>query len=470
MVLTFVRISRPNGKDMTRRPLFRVPAAMHLAVLLFVAVSITTRFAAASDQRTVSSLLKPLADRDLFSGSVVVVRNGGIVAEQSSGYANREQKTPIGPGTRFYVASVTKSFTATAILFLRDAGKLSLDDPISKFIPDFPHGSITIRQALTHTSGLQHPVFYPDYYDLAQRSYSTGEAAALFKDRPLLSAPGTQSRYSDYNYTLLARIIEIASGRGYSQFLTEDIFRPQHLNSAGNHASWAQIVVNRAVGYQPVGMEDFENARYFDYSIATGAASVYMSAEDLAHWIEAIGSGSVLSPQSTSELLGTSDHAGLLQSREIAGHRAIALNGWDNIGFAAEAVYFPDSHLAIAVTTNQNDSGIARYLTEGIAQSLLVKKKVEPPQFSKKVTDPQRFAGKYRFGPDFYVPGQELEIVVRNGELFDLQKNPERLMGLMPMSDGSFIYRSHWARVTFQQENGRMVGLMFDNFKATKIP
>lgn len=455
---------------MKRQSLFRVPPAKRLAVLLIVAVSIKTGFAAAPDQRTVSSLLKPLADRDLFSGSVVVVRDGRIVAEQNSGYADREQRTPIGAETRFYVASVTKSFTATAILSLRDAGKLSLDDPISKFIPDFPHGIITIRQLLTHTSGLQHPVFYPDYYDLAKRSYSTEEAVALFKDRPLLSAPGTQHRYSDYNYTLLARIIEIASGKGYGQFLTEHSFHPQQLSSAGNHASWAQIVVNRAAGYQPVGMNDFENTRYFDYSIATGAASVYMSAEDLAHWIEAIGSASVLSPQSTHELLGTSDHAGLLQNRDIAGHRAIALNGWDNIGFAADALYFPDSHLAIAVTTNQNDSGIAPFLTGAIAQSFLKKEPVEPPQFSKKVTDPQRFAGKYRFGSNFYVPGQELEIVVRNEELFDLQKNPERLMGLIPMLDGSFMYRSHWARVTFQQENGRVVALMFDDFKAAKIP
>ena len=200
--------------DIARRSLFRVRPGKHLAFLLLLAVSFKTAFAETPDQRTLSSFLKPLADRDLFSGSVVVVRDGHIVAEQNSGYANREQRTLTGAGTRFYVASVTKSFTATAILLLRDAGKLSLDDPISKFMSDFPHGAITIRQLLTHTSGLQHPVFYADYYDLAKRSYSTAEAVALFKDRPLLNAPGTQRRYSDYNYTLLARIIEIASAQG----------------------------------------------------------------------------------------------------------------------------------------------------------------------------------------------------------------------------------------------------------------
>jgi len=456
--------------DTKRRWIFRVPPEELLAVLLIVALCITIGFAAPPDQRRLASLLKPLTDRDLFSGSVVVVQDGRTIAEQHSGHANREQQTPIGGGTRFYVASVTKSFTATAILLLRDAGKLSLDDPVSNFMPDFPHGIITIRQLLTHRSGLQHPVFYPDYYDLAKKSYSTAEAVALFKDRQLISAPGTQRRYSDYNYTLLARIIEVASGEGYGQFLSEHVFRPQHLSSAGNHTSWAQIVMHRAAGYQPVGMTDFENARYFDYSIATGAASVYMSSEDLAHWVEAVGSSSVLSAPSTSELLGTSENAGLLQSRDVAGHRAIALNGWDNIGFAADALYFPESHLAIAVTTNLNDSGIAPYLTERVAQLFLKKGQVELPQFSEKVTDPQRFAGKYRFGSDFYVPGQELEIVVRNEQVFELQKNPERLMGFIPLSDGSFMYRSHWAQVTFQQENGRVVALMFDHFKATKIP
>ena len=122
MALTIVRVSRPNGIDMKRQSLFRVPPAKHVAVLLIVAVSIKAGFAAAPDQRTVSSLLKALANRGLFSGSVVIVRDGHIVAEQNSGYADREQQTPIGARARFYVASITKSFTATAILFLRDTG------------------------------------------------------------------------------------------------------------------------------------------------------------------------------------------------------------------------------------------------------------------------------------------------------------------------------------------------------------
>lgn len=442
----------------------------YLLFLLMFAVSGRMAFAETPDQRMVSGLLKPLADRQLFSGSVIVVQNGHTIAEQNTGLANRELNVPITAATRFYVASVTKSFTATAILMLRDAGALSLDDPVSKFIRDFPHGDITIRQLLMHTSGLQHPVFYPDYYDLAKRSYTTAAAVEVFKDRPVIGTPGNQRRYSDYNYTILARIIEVASGKSYSDFLSERIFRPQHLSTAGNQTGWSEIIPNRASGYQPVGMESFENAKFFDYSIATGAASLYMSAEDLARWIDALGGGVVLGLQSTHELLGSTNDDGILHGRDVAGRRAIALSGWDNVGFAADALYFTDAHLAVAVTANENDSGIASYLSEAIAQSILMGKPVEPLQFLPPRKDLQGFAGKYRFGSDFYVPGREIEIVTREGQLFEQQRDPDRLMGLIPVADGSFVYRSHWSRVTFQQEGGRVTALTFDGFKAVKTP
>ena len=149
----WARFTSKMPMDIARRSLFRVRSGKRLAFLLLLALSFKTAFSETPDQRTLSSFLKPLVDRDLFSGSVVVVRDGHIIAEQNSGYASREQRTLTGAGTRFYVASVTKSFTAAAILLLRDAGKVSLDDPISKFMSDFPHGAITIRQLLTHTSG-----------------------------------------------------------------------------------------------------------------------------------------------------------------------------------------------------------------------------------------------------------------------------------------------------------------------------
>jgi D-alanyl-D-alanine carboxypeptidase len=437
--------------------------------LLVVALPFSILSAATPEQQSVSSLIKPLVDRHLFSGSIIVVRNGHVVAEQHSGYANREHSVPITAETRFYVASVTKSFTAAGILLLRDAGALSLDDPISKFIHDFPKGGITIRQLLTHTSGFQHPVFYADYNDLGKRSYTTAEAVDVFKDRPLISTPGTKHLYSNYNYVVLARIIEVVSGETYSEFVAERMFRPQRLSTAGNHTSWARIVPNRAAGYQPVGMEDFENDRFFDYSIDTGAASLYMSGKDLSRWVIALGAGLVLGSTSTNDLLGDSKHGGFLHGRDIAGHQAVALNGWDGIGFAADALYFPEAHLAVAVAVNENDSGIAPYLTGAIAQSILTGKQAKPLQFSKPVANAQRYAGKYRFGPDFYSPGQELEIVAKGNQLFEHQKNPERVIGLIPMADGSFMYRSHWARVAFQEENGRVTSLTFDDFKVVKV-
>ena len=442
----------------------------HLLLLLIFSACGAVASGQNDAQRVVSNLLKPLAQRQLFSGSVVIARNGHTIAESHVGLANRELNVPIGAATRFYVASVSKSFTAASILMLQDSGALSLDDPIKKFIPDFPHGDITIRQLLTHTSGLQHPVFYPDYFELAKRSYTLAAVIDLFKDRPTIDPPGSKHHYSDYNYVLLARIIEIASGKSYSDFLEERVFRPQRLLTAGNHTSWAELVPNRASGYQPIGMDGFENARYFDYSIGTGAASLYMSAEDLARWVESLSEGRVLSPQGTHELLGDTTTGGILHGQKVAEHRAIALSGWDNVGFGAEALYFPDQKLSIAVTTNENDSGIASYLSEAIAESILTGKPVEPLHFLTKAKDAQAFAGKYRFGSDFYVPGSEIEIVAKDDQLFERQKNPDRLMGLLPLADGTFIYRSHWSPVTFQRQDGHVTGLMFDGFKASKVP
>jgi len=423
-----------------------------------------------SDQQIISTLLQPLVERQLFSGSVVVTRGGTIIAEQHSGLANRELNVPVTGATRFYVASVTKSFTAAAILMLSGTGALSLDDEIGKFLPDFPHPQITIRELLTHSSGFQHPVFYPDYYDLAKRSYTAAEVVNLFKNRELVGTPGAQTRYSDYNYVVLARIIEVVSCISYSDFLQQRFLAPLDLSTAGNHMNWAQLVTNRASGYQPVGMTDFENARFFDYSISTGAGSMYMSAKDLCRWIEALGSNRLPGARALDAMASDPQQNPLFASRNIAGHSAIALAGWDNIGFAADALYFPDTHLAIAVTANLNDSGIARYLSEAIAESILTGHLVEPLHFLERPSNPELVAGKYRLGSDFYVPGLELEIVKSGDQVYERQKDPERLMGLIPMSDGSFMYRSHWSRITFQQEKGKVTSLTFSGFKATKVP
>jgi CubicO group peptidase (beta-lactamase class C family) len=423
----------------------------------------------ASVQQRVSALVAPLEAHSIFSGSVVVERKAHVIAERQAGFSDREHGERTTQAAVFYVASVTKSFTAAGILLLRDEGELSLGDAVGKFIPTFPHPEITVRQLLEHTSGLQHPVFYSDFYELAKRPYTAADAVKLFQDRPVLSSPGTKRRYSDYNYVLLARIIEVASHKTYSQFVSERFFKKLGMQSAGNHESWAMLVPNRSRGYQPVGLLDFENAQFFDYSISTGAASIYMSARDLTTWVTALGSGAVLSAQSTRELLGTRDLPGILHGTEIAGHWAIELSGWDNIGFGAEAVYFPAEALSVVVTANVNDSGVASYLVEAVSQTVLTQKPARPLEIVVTPKAAQRFAGRYKFGDDFYVPGQMLDIVWRDGALFDHQTKPERWMALVALADGTFMYRSHWGAVEFAEDAGRAESVTLSNFKAVRV-
>lgn len=444
---------------------------VRLQILTLTIGCVQTSFAAEvpTAQRMLNEFLKPLVERGLFSGSVVIREDGQVTAELNAGYANRELHVPVNASTKFYVASITKSFTAAAILRLREAGKVDLNDPLKKYLPEFPHGDVTVRQLLTHTSGFQHPVFFPDFYDLAKRSYTTEEAALLFKDRPLVSAPGTTTRYSDYNYILLARVIEVASGEPYGDYLAAHFFRPLQLTSAGTHTGWSAIVLDRAAGYQPIRIRDFQNSPYFDYSIDTGAASIFMSAADLARWVEAIGSGRVLNSEDSAELTGSAERRGLLGNTQVSAKQALTLTGWDNIGFGSAALYFPEVRLSIAVTINENNSGLATYVAGELAKGYLAGVQAPPPEFSREPIETTQYLGVYRFGKDFYVPGQEMEIVSESGELFERQHRPERMIGLLAMSDGSFRHRSHWGRITFEKKGSRIGGLEFDGFKAEKI-
>jgi CubicO group peptidase (beta-lactamase class C family) len=168
-----------------------------------------------------------------FSGVILVAKDNKVVASAGYGMADFEFQVRNTPQTRFRIASVTKSITATAVMLLADEGKLSVEDPIVKYLPKCPDGwkSITIRQLLTHTSGLS------DYFDLAgydekKRAYTGGgNFIEKLGTLPLQSAPGKDYKYTNSNYILLGYIIEAASGKPYETFLRERIFGPLHMNS-----------------------------------------------------------------------------------------------------------------------------------------------------------------------------------------------------------------------------------------------
>jgi CubicO group peptidase (beta-lactamase class C family) len=235
------------------------------------------------------SYVKGLAPAQHFRGTIVAERNGQVLVEKSYGTAVEEWQIPDSPETRFELASVSKQFTAAAILQLADASKLNVEDPISKYYPDIPPAwkGMTIHHLLTHTSGLPENE-WENFYKGKCSSYTTEEQVKTFRDRPLGFPPGTAWKYRNTEYYLLAYIIEKLSGESYGSYLAHHIFEPLKMTHSG-FATMAAIVPQMADGYSREGGALLRR-EYFDRSMETGAGGIYTTTEDLLRWNKALDS------------------------------------------------------------------------------------------------------------------------------------------------------------------------------------
>jgi CubicO group peptidase (beta-lactamase class C family) len=235
-----------------------------------------------------------------FSGAVLVARDGRILLESAHGLANRANKTRWHADTIFDIGSVTKQFTAAAVLALEADGKLAVSESIASYLPGVPadKAPITIHHLLTHTSGLGDG-FGGDY-----ESVSRDALVRRVMDSALASAPGERHAYSNAGYSLLAAIVEIASGTGIDRFARERLFRPAGMTSSGYHLSEAELA-RLARGYR-----DGEDARLPERAAATrgqmwnliGNGGLYSTTRDLHRWMLALQDGRVLPPSSRRKL------------------------------------------------------------------------------------------------------------------------------------------------------------------------
>jgi CubicO group peptidase (beta-lactamase class C family) len=178
------------------------------------------------------NIVQDYVQRKIFIGSILVARDGKIVFDKSYGSANLEWGIPNSPTTKFRIASLTKQFTAASIFLLQERGKLNIDDPVKKYVPDAPAAwdKITIHNLLTHSSGI------PNSYDgIASWSQTKTpeELVAAFRNKPLDFEPGTTRKYSNAGYYLLGYLIERVSGPSYKEFVSENIFKPLDMKDSG---------------------------------------------------------------------------------------------------------------------------------------------------------------------------------------------------------------------------------------------
>src|SRR5688572_29162433 len=235
-------------------------------------------------------------DRSTSPGCAVAVYQGDRIAYRKAyGMANLDHDVPLTTSTVFHVASVSKQFTATAILLLAQDGKLSLDDDIRKHLPELPDFGtrITIRHLANHTSGIR------DQWDLLglagwrySRDLITDDDVLelLARQKDLNFAPGTRHLYSNSGYTLLAVIVSRASGKTFREFTTERIFTPLGMTNTHFRDAFTEIVKHQAYGYAPYGQTFRLSTTNFD---TAGATSLLTTVEDMAKWYANFDSGRV---------------------------------------------------------------------------------------------------------------------------------------------------------------------------------
>jgi len=289
--------------------------------------------------------------------SVLVLRNGEPVVRRSYGLADLEQRTPASPATNYRLASVTKQFTATAILLLAEADKLRLDDPVRKWLPELPVAAqpVTIRHLLTHTGGL---IDYEDFVaDDAAQVHDADVLRLLAKQDRAYFAPGSSYRYSNSGYALLALIVERASGQRFAAFLRERIFAPLGMQATVAFEDGVSTVPSRAYGYS-AGDDSWTRTDQSSTSAVLGDGGIYSSIDDLAKWDVALYDDRLLRKESRALAFTPATHTDNPSVDYAFGWRVTGETLWhsgETRGFRNVIIRYPERKLTVIMLTNRND-------------------------------------------------------------------------------------------------------------------
>lgn len=328
-----------------------------------------------------------LAKTGVPSASVAVVKDGQIAYLHAYGNARLDPATPAKPEMRYSIGSISKQFTAAAILLLQEQGKLSLDDKVAKFIPSLTRANeVTIRQLLSHTSGYQD--YWPQDYlmPMMLQPVTAQKILDTWARKPLDFEPGTRWQYSNTNYIIAGLIVEKASGEPLLQFLQEKVFTPLNMKWVAD-TDKAKLGDTDPTGYQRYALAPPHPAPKEGSGWLFAAGELAMPAEDLAKWDISIINQKLMRPASYQEFetevllkngLGTGYGLGVAVSSEF-GHRSLS-HGGEVMGFTSENVVFPDERLAVVVLTNQDAAGASGAIAGGIAPLLLASDDPSTPE------------------------------------------------------------------------------------------
>jgi CubicO group peptidase (beta-lactamase class C family) len=288
-----------------------------------------------------------------FSGSIIAIKDGQIIFKNSYGYANIEHKVPNTTRTKYRLWSITKQFTAAAILMLEERGLLNLNDSVNMHLPECTSldERITIHHLLTHTSGIANYSNFPSSADFHKVRHDRPELVKLLMSTPLDFEPGTQWNYSNSGYYLLGVLIERLSGKNYSELLVENIFKPLGMMDTGVDDN-RTIVENKASGYYLNG-NNLIHCDYTNMNLIYSSGSIYSTVEDLILWDKALNSGKLLSNESIEKMnTPYKNDYGYGVGIHMNNGKRVVHHGGGHEGFLTEIHRYIDDDFAVVVLSN----------------------------------------------------------------------------------------------------------------------
>jgi D-alanyl-D-alanine carboxypeptidase len=388
--------------------------------------------------------------------AVLVMVDGKPVLRKGYGMADLKKGVKVTPDMIFRIASITKQFTAVAVLQLVQAGKVSLTDPITKYVPDFDTQgkTITIENLLTHTSGLFNVTALDDFIPQTTRDRKPIEVANLIAGKPLEFEPGSRFKYSNTNYILLGMLIEKVTGRTYAENLSSSITKPLGLADT-RYSRDDALMPRHARGYDRESSGQWAPMKPMSMTQPFAAGALESTIDDLAKWTQALADGKAVdakllerawTPYTPTE--SSSDYGYGWFIRSESGERWIGHNGGIN-GFQSAAVWIPEKKVFVAILRN----GMGGPAPELLLRRLALESVGRPEPKRVAITLPAETLDRY---VGVYVLSPEMKLVIsRDGNKLFAQRPPGPKVELLAEAEDKFFFLEGDAQFSFTVENNK---------------
>ncbi len=412
-------------------------------------------------EKIIDNLYSSLKEKEYPGVAVLVAQDEKVRYRKGFGYADIKNKIVVTPDTKFRIGSVTKQFTGAAILKLQENNLLSVNDKLSKFIPDFPRGDeVTIHHLLTHTSGIHSYTGKSDFLDRVTKTISPDSLIAYFKNDPYDFNPGDRFLYNNSGYFLLGYIISKVSGKSYGDYLKQTFFDPLGMTNTGVHYSGIKLD-HEAKGYSKKG-DKYEESLNWDMSWAGAAGALYSTVDDLHKWNQALYGGKAISTKSLDAALTpvTLNNNALTGQKYGYGLGLTEYRGMDIVthsgglhGFLSQLAYYPKEKMTVVMYTNTSDPEI-NFNPNKIAEAFLWNKLDSQSSFSQSKVKPanlEQFTGRYEF-----TNVGVMTVTTSENKLF-AQLSGQPKFEIFPSSENEFFWKVVDARVKFlKNDNGEV--------------